>query len=81
MYEIEKTESLGDRMLRLRSQQEITLPTDSYILIMLDGCRFSKYTKHLTRPFDIGFAEDMDSVSKYLADEVPGCKMVYSCLI
>lgn len=78
MENLKTNETLSERMLRLRSEQEISLPTDSYILIMLDGCRFSKYTKHLNRPFDIGFAEDMDTVSKYLADEIPGCKMVYT---
>lgn len=70
--------SLSKRMNKLRGRFETILPKDSNILIMLDGCNFSKYTKRLTKPFDLGFVEDMQETCRFLAKNIPTCKMVYT---
>lgn len=59
-----------------RSKQYLTrrIPT----IIRLDGKAFHTYTKGLDRPFDEGLIEDMQETTKFLCENIQGCKMGYT---
>jgi tRNA(His) guanylyltransferase len=59
-----------------RSKQFLTrrLPT----IIRLDGKAFHTYTKGLDRPFDEGLIEDMQLTTKFLCENIQGCKLGYT---
>lgn len=59
-----------------RSKQYLTrrMPT----IIRLDGKAFHTYTKGLNRPFDEGLIEDMQETTKFLCENIQGCKMGYT---
>lgn len=68
-------------MKRMKEQYEIRtrtyLPRRSYVIIRIDGKNFGNYTKGLERPFDNGFAEDMNETTKYLCKNIQGAKFGY----
>lgn len=49
----------------------------SYVMVRVDGKAFKTFTKHLTRPFDDGFMEDMDAVAAYLCKNMMGAKLAF----
>ncbi|XWV25285.1 tRNA guanylyltransferase [Tupanvirus deep ocean] len=51
--------SLGDRMKQYESVYDNIVPSDHYLCIRLDGHGFSKFTKNLSKPFDINFSKAM----------------------
>jgi tRNA(His) guanylyltransferase len=44
--------ALAERMKRYEASYELYLPTDSPIILRLDGHGFSKFTSHFCKPFD-----------------------------
>ncbi len=59
-----------------RSKQFLTrrMPT----IIRLDGKAFHTYTKGLNKPFDEGLIEDMQETTKFLCENIQGCKFGYT---
>jgi tRNA(His) guanylyltransferase len=59
-----------------RNKQFLTrrMPT----IIRLDGKAFHTYTKGLNRPFDEGLIEDMQETTKFLCENIQGCKFGFS---
>lgn len=47
-------------------------------IIRLDGKAFHTYTKGLNKPFDEGLIEDMQETTKFLCQNIQGCKMGYT---
>jgi len=47
------------------------------VVIRLDGKAFGTYTKNLTKPFDVGFIDDMIETTKFLCSEIQGAKYGY----
>ena len=75
---VSSPQSLGDRMKE--NYENITrykLPKRSYVIIRLDGKAFHTYTRGLNKPFDANFVEDMSNTTKYLLENIQGCKMAY----
>ena len=70
-------DSLGDRMKNYESRFRFYLPRRAYTMIRLDGKAFHSYTKNLDKPFDLDFVEDMIKTTKYLCENIQGCKMGY----
>jgi len=71
--------TLGDRIkgnYESRSKQFLVrrLPT----IIRLDGKAFHTYTKGLDKPFDEGLIEDMQETTKFLCENIQGCKFGYT---
>lgn len=71
--------SLGTRMkenYEMRTRQFLTrrVPT----IIRLDGKAFHTYTKNLNKPFDEGLIEDMQETTKFLCENIQGCKLGYT---
>jgi len=72
-------DKIGDRMkdrYENRSKQFLTrrVPT----IIRLDGKAFHTYTKGLDKPFDEGLIEDMQETTKFLCENIQGCKLGYT---
>ena len=72
-------DKIGDRMkynYENRTKQFLTrrVPT----IIRLDGKAFHTYTKGLNKPFDDGLIADMQETTKFLCENVQGCKLGYT---
>lgn len=72
-------DSLGDRMkdnYEGRTKQFLLrrLPT----IVRLDGKAFHTYTRGLDRPFDEGLIYDMQETTKFLCENIQGCKLGYT---
>jgi len=59
-----------------RSKQYLTRRTPT--IIRLDGKAFHTWTKGLEKPFDEGLIEDMQETTKFLCQNIQGCKMGYT---
>ncbi len=72
-------DEFGDRM-KLYEQVEAgkrlmpLLP----ICVRIDGKGFSKWTKGLAKPYDSGLSDLMIDTTKYLVDNIDGCKIGYT---
>lgn len=55
-----------------------SLPPRSYTIIRLDGRAFHTYLKNADKPFDYGFAADMQEVTEFLCAEVAGSVFAYT---
>lgn len=72
-------DSLGDRMKTYYEQRsKMKLPRRTYTIIRLDGKSFSTYTRGLEKPFDYELMEDMAWTTKFLCENIQGCKMGYT---
>ena len=72
-------DSLGDRMKeRYEDRTRYLLPRRSYTILRLDGVAFHTWTKHLTRPFDSGFARVIDLVAATLCSSIQGAQLAYT---
>lgn len=74
-----KKDTLGTRIkenYENRTKQFLTrrVPT----IIRLDGKAFHTYTKGLNKPFDDGLIADMQETTKFLCENVQGCKLGYT---
>jgi tRNA(His) 5'-end guanylyltransferase len=47
------------------------------VIIRIDGKAFHTYTRGLKKPFDDGLMEDMQLTTKYLCENIQGCKFGY----
>jgi len=70
------TQSLEDRMKNNYEEiYNLKFPRRTNLIIRLDGKNFSKYTKNLKKPFDMNFVSDMQKTTKYLCENIQGCKL------
>ena len=73
-----KFNSLKDKCEYFRSLTDYKLVPNSYVIAMLDGRAFSNLVKKkFTLPFDDKFIGYMDTVAKYLCENVQGAKFAY----
>lgn len=67
---------------RMKSQYEqrarLMLPRRTYTVVRLDGRAFHTYTRGLDRPFDQRFINDMAQTTRFLCQEVQGCRLGYT---
>ncbi|OAK96153.1 hypothetical protein IQ06DRAFT_230605 [Phaeosphaeriaceae sp. SRC1lsM3a] len=69
---------LADRMKTYEAAFEYTLPTDTPILLRLDGHGFSRFTSHFNRPFDQRIHDAMISTSTDLLNFFPQATVAYT---
>ncbi|AEO93637.1 tRNA-His guanylyltransferase [Bacillus phage G] len=65
------------RMKEYEKAYKIKLPKRMPVLVRIDGKAFHTYTKGMEKPFDENIAKAMWETSKYLAENIMGCKVVY----
>jgi tRNA(His) guanylyltransferase len=72
-------DSLGDRMKdQYERRAQTHLPRRTYTIIRLDGKAFRSYTRGLQRPYDKQLMDDMAETTRYLCQEVQGCRFGYT---
>ena len=71
-------DTLKEKQEYYRSLTDYRLLPNSYVIVMLDGRSFSKKVKNKFRkPFDERFINAMNDTTKYLCEEIEGCKFGY----
>lgn len=71
-------DALSQRMKNFyEGRTKILLPRRTYTIVRIDGKNFSKWTKGLEKPFDMGLVNDMDETAKYLCANIQGTKLAY----
>lgn len=73
-----KFETLKDKMYYYRSLSDNKLMPKSYVLMMLDGKKFSSYTKKFKKPFDEKFINAMNETAIFLCKNIEGVKIAYT---
>lgn len=71
-------DSLGDRMKGYENISRIYLTRRMPVLIRLDGKAFHSFTKGFQRPFDNILMETMWKTTKYICENIMGCKIGYT---
>jgi len=54
---------------QVEKQYEVRVPNDYHLMIRLDGHKFSKFTKSLTKPYDLFLARVMDKTMRSLVEK------------
>ena len=72
------SDNLGDRMKEYELRDRSYLQRRAYTVIRVDGKAFHTYTKGLDKPFDVGLVGDMANTTKYLCENIQGCKVGYT---
>jgi tRNA(His) guanylyltransferase len=71
-------DEIGDRLKSFfEDRTRYLLPRKTYYIIRADGKAFHSYARGLKRPFDEKLMEDMDNTTKYLCENIQGCKLGY----
>lgn len=71
-------DTLKQKQEYYRHLTDYRLVPNSYVIVMLDGRSFSKKVKNkFTKPFDERFVNAMNETTKYLCEEIEGCKFGY----
>ena len=74
-----KKDSLGDRMKENYENRAKTYLTRRMpVIIRLDGKAFHSFTKGLKKPYDEIFHNTMNATTKYLCENIQGCKLGYT---
>lgn len=71
-------DELGDRMKGYEYSYRYYLPKRLPVMIRIDGKAFHTYTKGFKKPFDEKLANAMWETTKYLCENIQGCKMGYT---
>jgi len=72
-----KQDSLGNRMKSYECVNKNFLIPNTPTIIRIDGKAFHSFTKGMKRPFDEILIRSMNETSKYLCENIMGCKLAY----
>lgn len=70
-------DSLGDRMKGYENISRTYLTRRMPAIIRVDGKAFHTFTRGFQRPFDEVMINSMWETSKYLCENIQGCKIAY----
>jgi len=70
--------NFGDRMKDYENAYRLQLPKRMPVIIRIDGKAFHSYTRGMKKPFDKELMEAMWETCKFLAQNIMGCKLVYT---
>jgi len=73
-----KKDSLGDRMKGYENIPRTYLIRRMPCIIRIDGKAFHTFTRGFQRPFDEVFMKTMWETTKYLCENIQGCKIAYT---
>ena len=71
-------DSLGDRMKGYENISRIYLTRRTPVIIRIDGKAFHSFTHGFAKPFDDILIKSMQDISKYLCENIMGCKLAYT---
>lgn len=69
--------TLRERMKQYEEVSKCYLERHTPAIIRIDGCRFSKFTRGLKKPFDENFMNVMTQTAKYLCENIQNIQMAY----
>lgn len=72
-----KKDEFGNRMKGYENVFRQILPQRLPVIIRIDGAHFHTYTRGMTKPFDELLIKAFWETSKYLAQNIMGCKLIY----
>lgn len=71
--------NLGERMkANYENRTRYYLPRRTYTIIRIDGKAFHTFTRGMKKPFDPELITAFDETTKFLADNIQGCKLGYT---
>lgn len=70
-------DSLGNRIKQYESNSKLFLTRRMPVIIRLDGCHFSQYTKKFDKPWDLRIRDAFIYATKFLFNEIQGLKLSY----
>lgn len=74
-----KKDSIGDRMKNnYENRSKTFLIRRTPVIIRIDGKAFHTFTKGMNKPFDKLLMETMQETTKYLCENIQGCKIGYT---
>lgn len=73
-----KNDSLGDRMKQYESVPKLFLVKKVPVILRIDGKAFHSFTKGFQKPFDMILMQTMWETTKYLCENIQGCKIGYT---
>lgn len=73
-----KNDALSSRMKQYENCYRLYLPRRQAVIIRIDGRAFHTFTKGFARPYDTVFADAMQQTALKLAENISGCKFVYT---
>ena len=71
-------DSLGDRMKGYENISRIYLTRRTPVIIRIDGKAFHSFTRGFAKPFDDILIKSIQDTSKYLCENIMGCKLAYA---
>lgn len=71
-------DNLGDRMKQYENAERRYLMRRNPVLIRLDGKAFHSFTRRFQKPFDMILMKTMWETTKYLCENIQGCKIGYT---
>ena len=71
-------DSLGDRMKGYENISRIYLTRRTPVIIRIDGKAFHSFTRGFAKPFDDILIKSIQDTSKYLCENIMGCKLAYT---
>lgn len=77
-WESMKHDAIGERFKKYESTFKYKLLPRTFTIIRIDGKNFGTYCKNLEKPFDDGLIKDMNLTTKYLCENIMGCKLGYT---
>lgn len=72
-----KKDEFGNRMKGYENAYRYKLPKRMPVIIRIDGKAFHTYTKGMKKPFDMDLVNAFWETSKYLCENIMGCKVAY----
>lgn len=69
---------LGNRMKGYEEATSLQVPSNSWVVIRLDGKAFHTYTRGLRKPFDFALMSDMYSTMKFLCEKIDSTVFAYT---
>jgi tRNA(His) 5'-end guanylyltransferase len=71
------TDGLADRMKAYEKVSRAVLLPRAYAILRLDGRAFHTYLRDASKPYDLGFLNDMQAVARDLCHEASGAVFAY----
>lgn len=72
-----RVDKFGDRMKKHEDKYRAYIDNNLPIIIRLDGCHFSQYTKNCEKPYDQRIVDLMNSSAIELCEQIQNVRMAY----
>jgi len=74
---ISAAELVAEQVRRLEAETRLVFPSQTHVVVRVDGKNFGAYTRNLDKPFDLGFVEAINATACAMVKEITGASMAY----